>query len=46
MAKYFTLREMYASDTAKKLGITNVPPSSAVTHLNELMDFLDGLRAA
>lgn len=46
MAKYFTLKEMYASDTAKKYGIDNTPPPSVIVHLNELMNFLDGLRAA
>ena len=44
MSKYFTLKEMIHSDTAKKLGITNTPPPSIVTHLEELMKFLDDLR--
>lgn len=46
MSKYFTLKEMTASDTAKRLGITNTPPPSIVAHLEELMTFLDGLREA
>lgn len=46
MAKYFTLKEMYASDTAKKYGIDNTPDATAIKHLNELMTFLDGLREA
>lgn len=46
MAKYFTLKEMYASDTAKKYGIDNTPPANIIVHLNELMNFLDGLRIA
>ena len=46
MAKYFTLKEMTYSDTAKRLGITNTPPPSIKAHLEELMTFLDGLREA
>ena len=44
MAKYFTLREMTYSDTAKKYGIDNTPSLGVIEHLNELMNFLDPLR--
>lgn len=46
MAKYFTLKEMTYSDTAKKYGIDNTPSASVIEHLKELMEFLDGLREA
>ena len=46
MAKYFTLKEMTYSDTAKKYGIDNTPPAGVIVHLNELMLFLDPLREA
>lgn len=46
MAKYFTLKEMTYSDTAKKYGIDNTPSASITANLNELMAFLDGLREA
>jgi hypothetical protein len=46
MSKYFTLKEMTYSDTAKKYGIDNTPSPSVIEHLNELMIFLDGLREA
>lgn len=46
MSKYFTLKEMIYSETAKKYGIDNTPSTSVIAHLNELMNFLDGLRAA
>lgn len=46
MSKYFTLKELTYSNTAKKLGITNTPSPSIIAHLEELMKFLDGLREA
>ena len=46
MSKYFTLKEMTYSDTAKKYGIDNTPTQGVIEHLNELMDFLDPLREA
>lgn len=46
MAKYFTLKEMTRSETAKKYGIDNTPSPEIVEHLNELMEFLDPLREA
>lgn len=46
MSKYFTLKEMCASDTARKYGIDNTPSISVINHLNELMNFLDDLREA
>ena len=46
MSKYFTIKEMCYSETAKKYGINNTPSPSIEAHLNELMIFLDGLREA
>lgn len=46
MSQYFTLKEMCESETAKKYGIDNTPSASVITHLNELMNFLDELRIA
>ena len=45
--KYFTIKELTRSDTARHLGIDNTPPASAVMALNELVDHvLDPLREA
>lgn len=45
--KYFTIRELTRSTTARRLGIDNTPPDSAVTALHELVDeVLDPLREA
>ena len=45
--RYFTLRELTRSATARRLGIYNTPPASAVKALNELVDnVLDPLREA
>ena len=45
--KYFTIRELTRSTTARRLGIDNTPPASAVTALHELVDkVLDPLREA
>lgn len=46
MAKYFTLKEMTASATAKRLGIDNTPNGEVKCHLKELMEVLDGIREA
>ena len=45
--RYFTLQELTRSATARRLGIYNTPPASAVKALNELVDnVLDPLRKA
>lgn len=46
MAKYFTLKEMVSSPTAKRLGIDNTPNGETKYHLNELMAVLDDIREA
>lgn len=45
MAKYFKLSELTYSSTAKKYGIDNTPNEEEKAHLEELMDFADGMRA-
>lgn len=42
--KYFTLEEMYKSQTASKLHINNTPDTETTLHLIELMKFLDPIR--
>lgn len=45
--KYFTIKELSASNTAKEKGIKNVPDPLAVANLHELVDnVLDPLREA
>jgi hypothetical protein len=45
--KYFTIQELTRSATARRLGIDNTPPASAVKALHELVDYvLDPLREA
>ena len=45
--KYFTIKELTRSATARCLGIDNTPPPSAVKALHELVDHvLDPLREA
>lgn len=44
MAKYFTIKEMCASNTAKALKIDNTPTKEIEEHLYELMDVLDDIR--
>lgn len=45
--KYFTVKELVHSDTARRLGIDNTPPASAVEALHALVDnVLDPLRQA
>lgn len=45
--RYFTLKELTRSDTARRLGINNTPPASAVQALQALVnDVLDPLREA
>ena len=43
---YFTVTELYASDTAKKYGIDNTPNSIVISHLQQLINFLNPLREA
>ncbi|MBR5725248.1 MAG: peptidase M15 [Muribaculaceae bacterium] len=43
--RHFTIKELVRSETARRLGIDNTPPASAVTALNALVDHvLDPLR--
>jgi hypothetical protein len=45
--KYFTVKELIRSETARQLDIDNTPPASAVKALHELVDnVLDPLREA
>lgn len=46
MSKNFSLREFLVSDTASREGIDNTPSLEVVSHLEELADFLQGLRDA
>lgn len=43
---YFTVAELCASDTAKKYGIDNTPDLTIMTHLQQLINFLNPLREA
>lgn len=43
---YFTIAELYASDTAKKYNIDNTPNSIITSHLQQLINFLNPLREA
>ena len=45
--KYFSIKELTASDTARRLGIDNTPPAYAAANLNRLVtNILDPLREA
>lgn len=44
MARYFTLQELLKSDTAKGMGIDNIPTFEVVRHLADLAETLDILR--
>ena len=45
--RYFTIQELIRSATARRLGINNTPPPSAIEALNRLVDnVLDPLREA
>lgn len=45
--KYFSIKELTRSTTARRLGIDNTPPASAVIALHQLVDHvLDPLREA
>lgn len=46
MSKYFNLLELCHSNTADINHIDNTPNEEIKEHLEELMEFLDGLRAA
>ena len=43
---YFTIAELYASDTAKKYNIDNTPNPIIISHLQQLINFLNPLREA
>ena len=43
---YFTIAELYASDTAKKYNIDNTPDATIISHLQQLINFLNPLREA
>ena len=43
---YFTIAELCASDTAKKYNIDNTPDSIIISHLQQLINFLNSLREA
>lgn len=44
MAKYFTLKELCASNTAKQFGISNSPSPIETKNLYQLMEVLDDIR--
>lgn len=47
MGKFFTLKELTASSTARKYGIDNTPQDAEIIeHIEELIEFVDGVRAA
>ena len=46
MSKYFSLKELIASTEAYKRKIDNTPGEEEKEHLEELMEFLDGIRGA
>lgn len=43
---YFTIAELCASDTAKKYNIDNTPNLTIISHLQQLINFLNPLREA
>ena len=46
MSKYFSLKELIASTEAYKRKIDNTPGEEENAHLEELMEFMDGIRSA
>ena len=47
MGKFFTVKELTASSTARKYGIDNTPQDAEIIeHIEELIEFVDGVRAA
>ena len=43
---YFTIDELCKSETAKKYGIDNTPNAAVLSHLQQLINFLNPLREA
>ena len=43
---YFTIAELCASETAKKYNIDNTPDPIIISHLQQLINFLNPLREA
>lgn len=46
MSRYFTQKELIASTEAYKRKIDNTPGEEEKAHLEELMEFMDGIRSA
>ena len=47
MAKFFTVRELTASSTARKYGIDNTPQDAEIIeHIEELIELMDDVRTA
>lgn len=46
MSKFFSLKELIASTEAYKRKIDNTPGEEEKEHLEELMEFMDGIRSA
>lgn len=46
MSKFFSLKELIASTEAYKRKIDNTPGEEEKAHLEELMEFMDGIRSA
>lgn len=46
MSRFFTLKELIASTEAYKRKIDNTPGEEEKAHLEELMEFMDGIRSA
>ena len=46
MSSYFTIKELTYSATAVKNGIDNTPSLETITHLKELIEFLNPIREA
>lgn len=46
MAKFFTQKELIASTEAYKRKIDNTPSEEVKEHLEELIEFIDGIRSA
>ena len=47
MGKFFSVRELTTSSTARKYGIDNTPQDAEIIeHIEELIEFMDGVRAA
>ena len=43
---YFTIDELCKSETAKKYDIDNTPDAAVLSHLQQLINFLNPLREA